>query len=96
MKLNLERLNSIAVTLNAIRDIENAIKWYEDTSKAGPAYMQVRSPSNSTHDGIGFQLDRIDFLVIMEAQKAKLIKHLEERFDGFEYDPNAEWTGDKK
>jgi hypothetical protein len=31
-----------------------------------------------------------------KAQIASYVKHLEERFDGFEYDPEAKWTGDEK
>ena len=92
MKLNLARLESIAITLNAISDIEKAMEWYADTSKVGPAYMTVRGPDRR-HD-VELQIDRQEFLELMKSRKEKYIKHLEERFDGFEYDPEAHWTGD--
>lgn len=91
MKLNLDRLHSIQTTLEAIADMETAMEWYSNTTKAGPAYLRVE------HSGKGevkFQMDRVDFLALMESEKDKLIRHLEHRFKGFEYDPNASWKGD--
>jgi hypothetical protein len=94
MKLNLARLDSIAITLNAVAEIEKAMEWYADTSKVGPAYMSVRAPVSGESISIDVQVDRQEFLEFMKARKEKLIKHLEERFDGFEYDPEADWAGD--
>jgi hypothetical protein len=93
MKLNLERLNNIQGTLGAIKDFEKAMNWYGDTTKAGPAYLIVKEPGGT--DYINLQIDRQTFLDIMREQKAKYIRHLEERFDGFEYDPDAHWSGDR-
>jgi len=94
MKMNLARLKSIEITLKAIADIEKAMSWYEDTSKPGPAYLEVKTPNKL--DGVDMQLDREDFLLMMDARKRKLIAGLEERFNGFEYDPEADWAGDKE
>ena len=97
MKLNLGRLQSIETTLKAIADIENAMAWYEDTSKTGPAYMKVKNPvSNMMDHALEIQIDRQDFLDLMELRKEQLIRNLEERFDGFEYDPDAYWAGDNR
>ena len=92
MKLNIYRLESIAITLKAIDVIEKAMEWYADTSKVGPAYMTVRDPVSG--ENVELQIDRQEFLELMKSRKEKYIKHLEERFDGFEYDPEAHWTGD--
>jgi hypothetical protein len=93
MKLNKGRLHSISITLDVIADIEKSIEWYGDTSKSGPAYISIREPNAIST--IDVQIDRKTFVEIMEAQKAKLIKNLEDRFEGFEYDPDAHRSGDK-
>jgi hypothetical protein len=93
MKLNLDRLNSISHTLRAIADIEEAMSWYADTSKVGTAYMTVKSPCAG--GGVDIQVDRTVFLELAQNLKQELISNLEQRFDGFEYDPEAPWSGDR-
>lgn len=95
MKMNLDRAKSMTITLSAIADIERAMEWYSDTSKVGPAYMYVTSPMGE-HEKVHIQLDRKVFLEMMEAHKNHLISNLEERFEGFEYDPEAHWAGDNR
>lgn len=92
MKLNTARLNSIAITLEAIDKIDEALKWYED--RGGPAYMTVSPPAGASKS-IALQFDHEHFREFMKFRKTQLIRHLEERFDGFEYDPEAHWTGDR-
>ena len=96
MKINLARLRSIEMTLKALADIEKTMAWYEDTSKAGPAYIAVKDPTGLAKPTVDLQIDRQDFLDLMELRKEQLIRHLEERFDGFEYDPDADWAGDNR
>lgn len=93
MKLNLARLNSIQVTLKAIQDIDEALEWYRE-DKPGPAYVKVQNPYDGS--AVHAQFDRDEFREFMNERKQKLIRHLEERFEGFEYDPKADWTGDEK
>lgn len=93
MKLNTARLNSIAITLEAIDKIEEALKWYDEVG-GGPAYMTVTPPAGGSKS-IALQFEREHFRAFMLFRKAQLIRHLEERFDGFEYDPAAPWTGDR-
>ena len=88
MKLNLARLNSIAITLEAIEKMERLIEIYSE-DKPGPAYLLV-------NDSVELQIDRKLMVETLKAQIASYVKHLEERFDGFEYDPDAKWTGDEK
>lgn len=92
MKLNLARLNSIKHTLEAIEQIDQALEWYKD-AKPGPAYMSVSPPGSN--EVISLQFEREHFRKFMTERRAYLIQHLEERFDGFEYDADADWTGDK-
>jgi hypothetical protein len=94
MKLNLARLRSIQTTLTAIAEIETAMGWYADTSKQGPAYLKINKAGE--RETVDVQIDRAEFLAIMEAQKQKLITSLETRYKGFEYDPDADWAGDHK
>ena len=95
MKLNLKRLNSISTTLEAIDEIDKALEMYVD-DLPGPAYMDVRHPRAPGTGSIQIQFDRTHFRKFMNERKQELIKNLEDRFDGFEYDPEASWTGDKK
>lgn len=88
MKLNLARLNSIAITLEAIEKMERLIEIYSE-DKPGPAYLLA-------YDSVELQIDRKLMVETLKAQIASYVKHLEERFDGFEYDPEAKWTGDEK
>ena len=92
MKLNMERLDSIGTTLRAIRDIEIALEWYEK-DLPGPAYIEVGHPQNETWT-VSVQFKREQFREFMKERRQQLIQHLEERFEGFEYDPDAPWTGD--
>ena len=94
MKMNLTRLQNIAVTLGSIAEIEKCLEWYADTSKVDPAYVSVRAPAGLL-EAIALQIDRQDFVDFMQSQKEKLIKNLEDRFDGFQYDPDAQWSGDR-
>jgi len=94
MKMNLARLNSIQTTLEAIQDIDEALEWYKE-DKPGPAYMKVRNPKHSS-DATDMQFDRELFRRFMNEHKQQLIRSLEERFEGFEYDPEADWKGDKE
>lgn len=95
MKLNSARLNSIAITLEAIDKIEEALKWYKE-DLPGPAYMTVNPPGSAVSKSVAIQFEREHFRSFMEFRKAELIRNLEERFDGFEYDPDADWFGDRK
>ena len=92
MKLNLDRLRSIQVTLEAIRDVDNIIKHYEDLTKSDPVYCSVETG----YCNIEMQFDRAMFNTLIRTHKQNLINHLEDRFDGFEYDPDADWTGDHR
>ena len=91
MKLNLQRLKSIQTTLGAIEDINKAINWYKE-DVAGPAYMNVSTPGSN--EVVYLQFDRNHFHEFMTARRDHLINHLQERFEGFEYDPEAHWSGD--
>lgn len=92
MKLNLHRLKTIAHTLAAIEDIDCALLWYQE-NLPGPSYVRVRQP-DCADNFVHLHLEREVLREALEKQKKKLIQHLEERFDGFEYDPDADWTGD--
>ena len=94
MKLNLDRLHTIGITLQAIDDLEKTIEWYSDTTKVGPVYVSVKSPSNSSVNSVEIQFDRADYIAFAQARIQHLIDHLKDRFEGFEYDPKAHWTGD--
>lgn len=94
MKLNLARLHSIENTLKAIENCNQAIEWYKDTTKAGPAYITVKDPSMQKATDI--QLSRECLIELIESHRDWLIQNLEDRFEGFEYDPNAPWHGDKE
>ena len=94
MKLNLDRLETIGTTLEAISDIETALKWYEK-DLPGPAYIEVRHPQNNNWTA-KVQFERKHFREFMEERRRQLIQHLEERFEGFEYDPDAPWAGDSE
>ena len=89
MKLNLSRIHSISITLEAIEDLDRLIEHYDD-NKPGPVYMTVRL----AHDSVDLQVPRPQFCKFARAQKSRLIAHLEERFPEFEYDPDADWGGD--
>ena len=90
MKLNLKRLNSIQITLEAIEDIDLALKEYEK-DLPGPAYMTVKMTSR---EDIQLQFERDHFRQFMIERRQQLIRSLELRFDGFEYEPAADWRGD--
>jgi hypothetical protein len=92
MKMNLERLKSIATTLEAINEIEKSLEWYQQ-DLPGPAYMAVTEPC-AGHNTVHFQVDRKDFREFMNLRKKQLIEHLKDRYEGFEYDPDADWKGD--
>lgn len=92
MKLNMKRLDSIGITLRAIREIEDALEWYEK-DLPGPAYVEVSNPHNETWT-VNVQFERKHFREFMKERRRQLIQHLEERFEGFEYDPDAPWEGD--
>lgn len=87
MKLNLRRLESIRRTLEAVDDIDLALSWYLQ-DKCGPGYVRVREPSYDNF--IDLQLDREELVELLEGKKQKLIESLEQRYDGFEYDPDAD------
>lgn len=91
MKLNLARLNSIAITLEAIEKMERLIEIYSE-DKPGPAYLLAKRVGD---DSVELQIDRKLMVETLKAQIASYVKHLEERFDGFEYDPDAKWNGDR-
>lgn len=95
MKLNLKRLNSIKTTLQAIDEIEKALEMYVDDFPS-PVHMFVQHPSAPGTGSIQIQFDRTHFRKFMNERKQELIKHLEDRFEGFEYDPEASWVGDKE
>lgn len=92
MKLNLSRTEAIAVTLKAVEDIDRALSWYKD-DLPGPGYVRVRQPL-CRDNFVDIQLEREVLREALENQKQRLIQQLEDRFEGFEYDPDAEWTGD--
>jgi len=92
MKLNLARLNSISITLEAIEKMEHLIEVYSE-DKPGPAYLLAKPVG---HSNVDLQIDRKLIVEVLKAQIMSHVKHLEERFDGFEYDPEAKWTGDEK
>jgi hypothetical protein len=96
MKLNLRRLETIAITLKAIQQIDQVMEWYKDTTKAGPVYLSVKAPPLTGIGSTDVQVDREPFLEFMQARKDYLIQHLEDRFEGFQYDLNASWHGDAK
>jgi hypothetical protein len=93
MKLNLKRLKSIETTLEAIESIDKSIEWYKE-DLPGPAYMTVTEPCAGQSNTVHFQVDRKDFREFMNQRKKQLIEHLEDRYKGFEYDPDADWKGD--
>jgi len=88
MKLNLNRLKSIETTLKAIEDIDKSLKWYKENS-SGPVYMAVTPPGGGRNDTVHFQIDREQFRRLMNERKQELIRRLEDRFEGFEYDSDA-------
>jgi len=92
MKLNLARLNSIAITLDAIEKMERLIYIYSE-DKPGPAYLLAKPVGQSS---VELQIDRKLMVETLKAQIMSHVKHLEERFEGFEYDPEAKWHGDEK
>lgn len=92
MKLNLDRLKSIETTLEAIDRIERMLKSYCEDSP-GPVYMIVETSDREQREPI--QFSREHFREFMNQRKQQLIQHLEERFEGFEYDASASWQRGK-
>lgn len=92
MKLNLARLASIKTTLEAVAQFDDLIEYYSH-DLPGPAYLTVKRRDAVDMD---IQIDRKLMLELIKTQRDQYIKHLEDRFDGFEYDPDAKWTGDEK
>jgi hypothetical protein len=93
MKLNLERLRTIGITLEAIRELEETVEWYSDTTKAGAVHVTVKRPGYGEH-GVNVQFDRECYIEFAQARIQHMIDHLKERFPDFEYDPKASWHGD--
>jgi len=94
MKMNLARLKAIETTLQAIEDIDKALELYSQ-DLPGPAYLVVKK-AHALKSPIEIQFEREHFRQFMNERKQELIKNLEDRFDGFEYDSEASWSGDKK
>jgi len=90
VKLNLARLRSIKTTMEAIEKIQKLIDFYSE-DKAGPAYVTCK---NVGHEHIDIQIDRKIMVKTLTEQMNQYILNIEDRY-GFEYDPDADWFGDK-
>lgn len=91
VKLNLARINSIRTTMEAIERTQKLIDFYSE-DKSGPAYVTCK---NVVHENVELQIDRKIMVNALTEQMNKLILSIEDRY-GFEYDPDADWIGDKR
>lgn len=94
MKLNIGRLNAIKTSLEKITKIDKLLERYgEEYTGAVSASIKM-----AVYVDLDVQFDTVYFREFLISERDRLIKSLEDRYEGFEYDPDAnsvtDWVSD--